>query len=142
MSSFFDSLKTAAGEVASSASSAQEKILQEYLPKIAIVLREKAGPAIIDILSDIERLAELARTAYQALPMPVRLVVKEQSFIDWVLSHQDKVVEAVKNQLVIEGGSTLVPDDLPPSPEVSLSNAAEISEPDAIDSAITSTPVT
>lgn len=98
MDSFFGKLKNAADIAGASASVAQEKVIQEYLPKIVAILREKAGPAILDILSDIDKLGDLARTAYQALPMPVRLVVKEQNFIDWVISHQGKVVEIVRNQ--------------------------------------------
>ncbi|MFN9871925.1 MAG: hypothetical protein ACK55E_10890 [Cyanobacteriota bacterium] len=33
------------------------------------------------------------------MPLPVRLVVKEQAFIDWIVSHQDKVIDIVKSQM-------------------------------------------
>jgi hypothetical protein len=138
---FIEKLDISTEERADGGDALRDSVIQDFIPQIASVLKEKAGSAIFDVLSDIERLSHLARTVYQALPMPVRLVVKEQSFVDWVLSHQDKVVEAVKNQLFIEDASTLAPAALPPSPAESLPNAAEIFEPDSIDSAITSTPV-
>lgn len=105
MDSFLGKLKSAADKAGVSASVAQEKIIQEYLPKIVAVLREKAGPAVLEILSDIDKLGDLARTAYQALPMPVRIVVKEQSFIDWVISHQDKLIELIQAQIEKVGTS-------------------------------------
>ena len=111
MDSFLGKLKSAADKAGSTASSAQEKVIQEYLPKIIIILREKAGPAVLDILSDVDKLAELSRSAYQALPMPVRMVVKEQSFIDWVVSHQDTVLDKLRSQLALEGGSVQVAED-------------------------------
>lgn len=112
MDSFLGKLKTAANQAGSSASVAQEKVIQEYLPKIIDILREKAGPAVLEILSDAEKLAELARSAYQALPMPVRMIVKEQSFIDWVVSHQDSVVERLRSQLALEGSVEATPSAL------------------------------
>jgi hypothetical protein len=103
MDSFLGKLKTGVDKASSTASVAQEKVIQEHFPKIVAILREKAGPAVIAILNDADRLVELARSAYQALPLPVRLVVKEQDFIDWVMSHQDSVIEALRSQLVLEG---------------------------------------
>lgn len=115
MDSFFGKLKSAADKAGASASVAQEKAIQEYLPKILVVLREKAGPAVLEILADVDKLSELARGAYQALPMPVRMVVKEQSFVDWVVSHQDTVIERLKAQLVLEGGVDAASLSLPSS---------------------------
>jgi len=102
MDSFLGRIKDAADQVSANASVAQEKVIQEYLPKIIDILREKGGSALLEIISDIDRLTELARSAYQALPMPVRIVVKEQSFVDWVVSHQDSVIENVRSQLSLE----------------------------------------
>jgi hypothetical protein len=111
MDSFLGKLKSAADKAGSTASVTQEKVIQEYLPKIIAILREKAGPAVLDILSDADKLAELSRSAYQALPMPVRMVVKEQSFIDWVVSHQDTVLDKLRSQLALEGGSVQGAED-------------------------------
>jgi hypothetical protein len=98
MDSFLGRVKGIASQAGVSASSTQGKIIEEYLPKIIILLREKGGPALIYILSDTERLSELSRTAYQALPMPVRLVVKEQQFIDYMLSQRERIAEMIRTQ--------------------------------------------
>lgn len=79
----------------------RENIFSRYLPVIAGALKEKAGPAVVEILSDGEKVSELARSAYQALPMPVRLIIKEQVFVEWIASHQDKVIEAIQGKLVL-----------------------------------------
>jgi len=115
MGSFLGKLKNAADKAGSTASVAQEKVIQEYLPNIIAILREKAGPAVLEILSDVDKLAELARNAYQALPMPVRMVVKEQSFIDWVVSHQDSIVEKLTSQLAAESAVESDPNAIPPA---------------------------
>lgn len=114
MDSFIGRIKSAADIAGTSASVAQEKAIQEYLPKIISILKEKAGPAVLEVLADTTKLTELARSTYQALPMPVRLIVKEQSFIDWVTSHQDSVVEKVKSQLVLESSEETPTSALPP----------------------------
>ena len=113
MNSFIGKLKSAADLAGVSASSAQEKIVQEYLPKIVAVLREKAGPALLDILADTERLSDLARGGYQALPMPVRLVMKEQAFVDFVVSRQDGIVDALRAQMTQSTTPEMVAEYLP-----------------------------
>ena len=94
--------------------SAKEGVIQQYLPVISDILRDKAGPAIVDILSDASRLTELARSSYQALPMPVRMVVKEQSFIDWIISHQGDITARLRSKLAREVCEESSPNILPP----------------------------
>jgi hypothetical protein len=78
------------------------------------------------MLSDVDKLAELARSAYQALPMPVRMVVKEQSFIDWVVSHQDSIVEKLTSQLVAE---SVVESDASALPPADAGNEGQTANP-------------
>jgi hypothetical protein len=99
MDSFLGKANNLAGKAIAKAGSAQEKVLQDYMPVLVGLLQEKAGPALLDILSDSSRLSPLAASVYQALPLPVRLVVKEQSFVDWLLSHRDSVVEVVRAKI-------------------------------------------
>lgn len=80
MDSFLGKSKSTAVKAGSNASAVQEKVLQEHLPKIIDILREKAGPAILEIIADGEKPPEMARSAYQALPMPVRIIDKEEGF--------------------------------------------------------------
>jgi hypothetical protein len=99
MDSFLGKANNFAGKAIAKAESAQEKVLQEYLPILVALLQEKAGPALLDVLSDTSRLEPLASSVYQALPLPMRLVVKEQSFVEWLLSHRGAVVEVVREKI-------------------------------------------
>jgi hypothetical protein len=108
--------------------SAKEGVLQRYLPIITDILRDKAGSAVLDILTDGSKLTELARSGYQALPMPVRMIVKEQSFVDWVVSHQSEITEKLKSKLALEvgvesGSNILPPGDCPNSKVASESDS-------------------
>ena len=54
MDSFLGKSKSTAVKAGSNASAVQEKVLQEHLPKIIDILREKARPAILEIVADAE----------------------------------------------------------------------------------------
>jgi hypothetical protein len=77
---------------------AEESKIQRFLPVIVNIIKEKAGPSIVDILSDPKRLSALAESTYQALPLPVRLLLKEQVFVEWILSHQGRIVDAMRSE--------------------------------------------
>jgi hypothetical protein len=104
--------------------SAKNAAIDQYLPIVVNLLRDKAGPAILDILSDPGKLTELARSGYQALPLPVRMLVKEQSFIDWVVAHQSDIFDKLKLKLApetsIESNSNILPPGDCPVSEVAL----------------------
>ena len=58
--------------------------------------------------------------------MPVRIIDKEQGFIDWAISDQDGVVAKLRPQLALEGPVDPTPDDLPPGgTDVADSNSNE-----------------
>jgi hypothetical protein len=102
MDSLLGRLKSAGDKAGTSATAAQERVLQEYLPKIISMLKEKAGSAILDVFSDADKLGEVARGVYQGLPLPLRLVVKEESFIYWVVSRQNSIIDSLRSQLYTE----------------------------------------
>ena len=93
-------------------STTQDSFIQGYLPKIASIFGNKLGPAVMVAFSDPDRLSDLARNVYQVLPVPIRLVVKEQSFVKWTISHQDTIVETIKSQVALTGSSNYVPDPI------------------------------
>jgi hypothetical protein len=108
---FNEKLGTSYDRQEEDASTAQDKIIQGYLPWIASAFGDKIGPAVLDIFSDTARLAELARSVYQLMPVPIRLVIKEEVFVEWTISHQDQIVEAIKLQvpLAVPSGLALAP---------------------------------
>jgi hypothetical protein len=125
MDSFLGKTGNLAGKAIAKAGSAREKVLQDYMPLLVGLLQEKAGPALLDILSDSSRLAPLAASVYQALPLPVRLVVKEQSFVDWLRSHRDAVVEIVRAKIATPDAELL--------PEGVVIDQAEASDEESAD---------
>lgn len=102
MSSLFGKLQSVAGNAGDLAAQLQEKTLNEYLPLIAKLLKEKAGPAVLDILNDPVRIAELSRTVYQVMPMPVRIAIKEDAFNSAVLAHKDRLIPLIRSQIEVE----------------------------------------
>lgn len=102
MSSLFGKLQSVAGNAGDLAAQLQEKTLNEYLPLIAKLLREKAGPAVLDILNDPVRIAELSRAVYQVMPMPARIAIKEDAFNSAVLAHKDRLIPLIRSQIEIE----------------------------------------
>lgn len=100
--SMFEKFQSIAGKASNIAAQLQEKTVNEYLPLIAKILREKAGPAVLDILNDPSRMTELSRTAYQTMPMPVRMAIKEDAFNSAVLAHKGKLITLIQSQIEAE----------------------------------------
>lgn len=99
MSSMFGRFQSIAGKAGNLAAQLQEKTVTDYLPLIAKLLREKAGPAVLDMLNDPSRMTELTRTVYQVMPMPVRMAIKEDAFNSAVLAHKDKLIPIIQAQI-------------------------------------------
>ncbi|MCP9915972.1 hypothetical protein [Cyanobium sp. ATX 6F1] len=102
ISSMFGKLQSIAGKAGNLAAQLQEKTVNEYMPLIAKLLREKAGPAVLDILNDPSKITELSRTVYQAMPMPVRMAIKEDAFNSAVLTHKDRLIPLIRSQIEVE----------------------------------------
>jgi hypothetical protein len=71
--------------------SAQEKI-QENWPKVQQVFREKIGPAALEAAKNDDQMRSVFKMAHQALPFPVRMVVKEDAFIQFCFAHRDNLL--------------------------------------------------
>jgi hypothetical protein len=71
--------------------SAQEKI-QENWPKVQQVFQEKIGPAALEAAKNDDQMRSVFQMAHQALPFPVRMVVKEDAFIQFCFAHRDNLL--------------------------------------------------
>ena len=71
--------------------SAQEKI-QENWPKVQQVFQEKIGPAALEAAKNEDQMRSVFKMAHQALPFPVRMVVKEDAFIQFCFAHRDNLL--------------------------------------------------
>jgi hypothetical protein len=70
---------------------AQQKI-EENWPKIQQVFQEKVGPAALAAAQDDDQMRSVFKMAHQALPFPLRLVVKEDAFVQFCFAHRDNLL--------------------------------------------------
>jgi hypothetical protein len=70
---------------------AQEKI-KEHWPAVQQMFRDKVGPQLRDHLANPEKVASDSKVVYSLLPMPVRLLVKEDAFVQFCLDHKDELL--------------------------------------------------
>lgn len=70
---------------------AQEKI-QEHWPKIQQVFQEKVGPAALAAAQNDEQMRSVFKMAHEALPFPLRMVIKEEQFIQFCFSKRDNLL--------------------------------------------------
>jgi hypothetical protein len=66
--------------------------LEENWPKIQQLFREKVGPAALAAAKDDEKFASVVKIVYEALPFPVKVVVKQESFLQFCLAHRDRLI--------------------------------------------------
>lgn len=70
---------------------AQRK-LDENWPKIQQVFQEKVGPAALAAAKNDETFGSAAKIVYEALPFPIKLVVKQETFLQFCLAHRDRLL--------------------------------------------------
>jgi hypothetical protein len=56
------------------------------------MFRDKVGPQLRDHLANPEKVASDSKVVYSLLPMPVRLLVKEDAFVQFCLDHKDELL--------------------------------------------------
>ena len=80
-----------------------EKTLEDNLPKIKDLFKEKVGPMTKNLLLDDERMRPVTATIYQALPFVVRMVVKEETFTEYCLKNRSRLFkESEQSELIPE----------------------------------------
>ena len=70
---------------------AQEKI-REYWPRIQQLIEKKVGPAALAAAKNDESMRSLFETVYRRLPFRIRMVVKEETFVQFCLKNRDRLV--------------------------------------------------
>ena len=69
-----------------------QRKLEENWPKIQQLFQEKVGPAALAAAKDDEKFASVVKIVYEALPFPVKLVVKQDAFLQFCSGHRDRLV--------------------------------------------------
>jgi len=72
---------------------AQEKI-EEHWPKVQQIFQEKIGPAALAAAKNDDAMRSLFKMVHEALPFPVRMVIKEEAFVQFCFSHRDRLLPA------------------------------------------------
>ena len=99
-----------------------KEILAEQLPVIQKMVTDKAMTFVkthgLNYLQDNEKLKPLFETTYQALPLPIRLLVRQDTFIQFCLSKKDFLLEGYlpkpekKVDIRVQSGSTITPQKI------------------------------
>jgi hypothetical protein len=80
-----DKIKGALGQ------SVEQKI-RENLPAIQQMFRDKVGNDLRNHLADPEKVISSSKMVYSLLPMPVRLMVKEDAFVNFCIQHKNELL--------------------------------------------------
>lgn len=69
-----------------------EQKIRENWPTIQQMFRDKVGNELRNHLADPEKVISSSKIVYSLLPMPVRLVVKEDAFVNFCILHKDELL--------------------------------------------------
>jgi len=69
-----------------------QKILGEQLPHIKKLFAEKIPASVFAKIQDDESMTWASQKVYEMLPLPVRIVVKEQTFVEFCLTNRNKLL--------------------------------------------------
>jgi hypothetical protein len=73
-----------------------EQVLADHWPKVQELFRSKVGPAALAAVQDDGQMATVIGLVYDALPFPVRPLVKQDVFVKFCLGHRDKLLPPEK----------------------------------------------
>jgi hypothetical protein len=69
-----------------------ETVVEKHLPKIQKFIKEKIAPSVLLAMQNDEMMQSLLAPIYEALPLPIRLVVKKEAFVKFCFKHRDKLI--------------------------------------------------
>ncbi len=72
---------------------AQSALNQNLLPALEAV-RDKVGPAALAAAKDDEKLTEILKVAYLAIPLPLQLMITRDKFVQFCLANRDILLTA------------------------------------------------
>jgi hypothetical protein len=66
--------------------------LEEHWPKVQQVFQEKIGPAALAAAQDDQKMRQALRLVYDALPFPLRPMVKQEAFVTFCLANRYRLL--------------------------------------------------
>ena len=70
-----------------------DKAIAEYWPQIQKIFQEKVGPAALTAAQNDKACEILFTQVHKQLPLPVRLVIKRNVFIQYCFDNRDKLIQ-------------------------------------------------
>ncbi|WP_285960922.1 hypothetical protein [Pseudomonas tohonis] len=102
--------------------------IEQNKSNIVPLLKEKTGEASLNALRDDENIERFAVFLYAFLPSVVRLALKEQVFVQFMISNRDKIIDRIIGP-ELQGELLEAPEPASPGSAKSLSSFARRSEP-------------
>jgi hypothetical protein len=102
--------------------------IEQNKSKIIPLLKEKTGEASLAALRNDENIEKFAVYLYAFLPSVVRLALREQVFVQFMISNRDKIIDRVIGP-ELEGELLEAPEPASPAPSKGLASFAKCAEP-------------
>ena len=68
------------------------KAIEDHWPKIQSVFREKVRPAALAAAKNDTALETIFILVYKQLPLPLRLLIKKEAFVNYCFLHRDRLL--------------------------------------------------
>ena len=91
-----DAAKELGGKTRDSLTTDAEAKLEEHWPKVQQLFQEKVGPAALAAAQNDEAMRSLFKLVYDALPFPVRPMVKEETFVQFCFANRNRLLPSAQ----------------------------------------------
>lgn len=89
---FGNFLDEAKNKVAQATNGKVEQVITDNLDRIRQLFQTRLGGVVKSVMQDDGKMTEASKFVYGELPLPVRLVLKEDDFVAFCLKNRDKVL--------------------------------------------------
>jgi len=72
--------------------------IEEHWPEVQQLFHEKVGPVALEMAADDVMMKRASKLVYDGLPLPVRLAVKEDVFIEFCLDNRDLLLASMPKE--------------------------------------------
>src|SRR5687768_11419364 len=92
-----DSMKTAAKSAQTMGADLASDAIEQHWPAIQRALREHVAPAATAPVTNDQMIDTAVRSLHRHLPLPIRLVIRQQRLVDWCFSNRERVLAVLRS---------------------------------------------
>jgi hypothetical protein len=96
--SWRDRLESAANDLKQKGAELGGEQIEKYWPDIQTALRQRVAPAIAQGLETDELVSRAAKLLHACLPLPIRLVLRQDRLTKWCMDNRGRVLAALKEK--------------------------------------------